>query len=789
MNGRCIGTMASMYRPCLCTVGRQARYKTDAQGSRADIRLIPAQGTIARHENDWTGMMPDHPRADEALEALPHPVVLFDDTGRFCLCNRAFEALASPGGAPHGVDDIASLAVALAPDDPEASEALSIAIRSFRQDHEVQGRNGHPLLVSTTPTRSGGRLVTLVPAERLSGQTAIFGDLSRALAGSNIGIIVWDEQLRIQVVNDAWCDMAVPTEVGAHLRGHAHDLLASARVPMPDGMTHAAAADAYVAAVFAGPLFVEGIHPDGRIVQYRGFPLTQGGVAGFCFDVTEARTAERTARALLEEMVESLEEGVGLYDADLILRMSNTALHRHAHGDAPPLPVGSTLAEYCAYVLELGTVALPEGVGATDFHALIEDAVRSHRRGLVVAMSDGRSVEVSSFPTAAGGYLLSMRDITTRAAAQRAQEEADALIRTIIEASPAIFLVSRVSDGTLLYAPPFARDTFGDVQSTRDLFVGPSRRDAFLAELRARGQVDDFPVLLRAAEGDQTRHGRISARPADYRGEAIIVSAIRDVTEQLAMEEDLRRERERAFQNEKLSSLGEMLAGIAHELNNPLSVVAGYAHMLQEAEHPPAVARPVAEIVTAADRCVRIVRTFLAMANQKPMRRNMLDVNELVQAAVEAVLQGADEVSTEIRLDLAENLPPAEGDEDQIIQVFVNLIVNALHAMADTDAPRLLIATSERRGTIVASFSDNGPGIPPEVVSRIFEPFFTTKPLGSGTGIGLTFSARIVEGHRGRLEYAPSAAGGATFTVALPVETTAAHALSPDDDMPRTPAP
>ena len=719
--------------------------------------------------------MTDIELANELLEALPYPVALFDEQERCRYLNDAYRRILRNDGLDAANIDSHAEAIALAVGDTDrkAIDALATSIRSFGRAYEVVGSAERALVASCHQTSQGKRLLTLREVANDLSQSGMFRNLIAAFEGSGIGIIYWDDFLRIRAVNHAWCDMAVPTTVGAHLREHALDLVASGRVPVATDMSVDEAADAYIGAVFAGPLFVEGRHSDGRIVQYRGFPLAQGGIGGFCFDVTAIRSSEDRARALLEEMVESLEEGIGLYDADLVLRMSNSALHKHAHGDATPLPVGSSLAEHCDYVMDLGTIALPDGIGRSDFKGMIEAAVRSHARGLTVKMSDGRIIELSSFPTAAQGYLVSMRDVTAKTIAKQAQEDADTLIRTIIAASPSAFVVSRLSDGSLLHGSPVSDRSTGVFQSAQDLFAKPALYDAFQAELEMYGRVDDFPVALQPADSGERRHGKIDARIAEFRGESIVVASVRDETEKIRMEKELQRERERSYQAEKLSSLGEMLTGIAHELNNPLSVVAGYAHILHEASLAEDLARPIREISAAADRCVKIVRSFLAMASQRPGLREPMDINEIVNAAVDAVMQDESALRVKVVRQLSSDLPSVEGDEDQILQVFVNLILNAVQAMLHVDAPEIQIASYSIGSSVVVSVADNGPGIPEKLRGRIFEPFFSTKPQGHGTGIGLALSTRIVEGHKGRIDVSASESGGARFEVVLPGSSTA----------------
>ncbi len=345
------------------------------------------------------------------------------------------------------------------------------------------------------------------------------------------------------------------------------------------------------------------------------------------------------------------------------------------------------------------------------------------------------------------------------------------MVRTIVDANPTAFLMCRVDNGEIIYMSPPTRERFGDASTTNSFYYDPEERGPFVEALSQRGQVDDYPVRLKSVDG-RLVHGLMSARIVDYKGEKVVVSSMRDITDYLAMQKELERQRDAAHQNEKLSALGELLAGVAHELNNPLSVVLGYSMMLQEQVTDPAAARRVEEISTAADRCVRIVKTFLAMARQRPTETDLVSLNDIVELAIEVAGAGLRSSESEIDLLLAPDLPDVEADADQIVQVFSNIILNAEHALADLGASGKLEIKSVREGDrAVVSFLDNGPGVTPEIRKRIFEPFYTTKEVGSGTGVGLAFCHRIVTAHGGNIEVDAGGADGrgAKFIVALPL--------------------
>ena len=241
-----------------------------------------------------------------------------------------------------------------------------------------------------------------------------------------------------------------------------------------------------------------------------------------------------------------------------------------------------------------------------------------------------------------------------------------------------------------------------------------------------------------------------------------------DITPQKRAEAELERSREALYQSEKLTALGSLLAGVSHELNNPLSIIVAQATMLErEAAGTPLAVRS-AKIRKAAERSGRIVSTFLARARQKRPERAPVAVNDVIRAALELTDYGLTTAGIGVTTDLAPDVPALSADADQLHQVLVNLVVNAQHALQERPGDRkLTIASRAREGRVEVEVRDNGPGIPAAERRRIFEPFFTTKPEGAGTGVGLSFSQGVVEAHGGSLALLDSAEGAA-FLVSLP---------------------
>ena len=236
-----------------------------------------------------------------------------------------------------------------------------------------------------------------------------------------------------------------------------------------------------------------------------------------------------------------------------------------------------------------------------------------------------------------------------------------------------------------------------------------------------------------------------------------------------SLEDTVRQRTERLMQSEKVAAMGALLAGVAHELNTPLTLLSGQAQLLSR--HPdPTFARRVGQIERAADRCVRIVRNFLALARQQPPARGEVRIKSLVDGAVELLAYELQTDGIELAVDVPDTLPRLWADGHQLHQVLVNIMVNAHHAMRRRREPRRLgVRVYERGPRVRIEIADTGHGIPPEVLARIFDPFFTTKPTGEGTGLGLSLCRSIVEDHGGTITVESVPGHGTTFGIELPV--------------------
>ncbi len=242
------------------------------------------------------------------------------------------------------------------------------------------------------------------------------------------------------------------------------------------------------------------------------------------------------------------------------------------------------------------------------------------------------------------------------------------------------------------------------------------------------------------------------------------VNIIKDVTEFKEMEQ-------RLIMTDRLASIGELVSGIAHELNNPLTGVIGFSQLVMDKDVSDDVREDLSIVSSEAQRAARIVKNLLTFARKHAAVKQPSQVNAILEDVLRLRAYEQKVNNIEVVKNLSPDLPEIMADYFQLQQVFLNIVINAEFFMIETHKQGTLTISTERTdGFIRVSFADNGPGIAPENLSRIFDPFFTTKEVGKGTGLGLSICHGIVAEHRGSL-YAKSELGkGATFVVELPTE-------------------
>jgi PAS domain S-box-containing protein len=248
-----------------------------------------------------------------------------------------------------------------------------------------------------------------------------------------------------------------------------------------------------------------------------------------------------------------------------------------------------------------------------------------------------------------------------------------------------------------------------------------------------------------------------------YKRERVLLGSFMDINEKKKLDSQM-------LIAGKLASIGELAAGIAHEINNPLTIVTGYAQLLLENKSIPAdITKDLQKIYDESQRVVKIIQNLMRFARRNNPGKDSVDVNEVIGRALE--LQHYDLVKNNIALTthLASGLPLLMADFNQLQQVFISIMTNAQQALAETKGKRkITLTTSAEKGFVRISIADNGPGIAAGDMTRIFDPFFTTKEVGRGSGLGLSVCHGIVSEHEGKIYVESTPGKGAAFIVELP---------------------
>ena len=275
------------------------------------------------------------------------------------------------------------------------------------------------------------------------------------------------------------------------------------------------------------------------------------------------------------------------------------------------------------------------------------------------------------------------------------------------------------------------------------------------------GAPEDARPEVELKAGGRTFIASAFAMPAATRGERVLV--LDDHTERRRLQEQL-------FQSEKMSAIGQLIAGVAHELNNPLTSVVGFADFLAEQPQVPAGLREPLEVLrTEAERASTVVKNLLRFARKHDPERRRLPAKPVVESVASLLRGQLLAQNVELQLEFEADLPEIDLDPQRLTQVLLNLINNSAQAIAGTSRPGTIVLRTRRwHGGVAIDVRDDGPGMPRAVAGQAFEPFFTTKPEGQGTGLGLPIAQGIVREHGGQITLTTAPGEGATFTVELP---------------------
>lgn len=284
--------------------------------------------------------------------------------------------------------------------------------------------------------------------------------------------------------------------------------------------------------------------------------------------------------------------------------------------------------------------------------------------------------------------------------------------------------------------------------------------ETLAADAGATGAVLTKEIFL----GDATY--LISVFPARYDDEDVYVYVMKDITELIELKDKL-------YYAYKLASLGRLVSGVAHELNNPLTGILGYAEILSLKVQDEGIKKDLAKISKSAERCKVIIDSLLCFSRQQTAQRNLEYLSDIIDKTVELRAYWHRNQNIEIIRNYEPDMSLAYIDTQQIQQVILNILMNAEQAIAESGRPgriEIRVWHDRERQRLCVSIADNGIGIPKDNISKIFDPFYTTKPVNKGTGLGLSISYGIVLEHGGMIHVESKEGEGAAFRIEIPIK-------------------
>jgi len=497
-----------------------------------------------------------------------------------------------------------------------------------------------------------------------------------------------------------------------------------------------------------------------------------GGITVLARDVSALRKTE----ARFTELFESLQEGIYITTPDGAIVDVNPALVRMLGYDSKE---------------EVLKRRVPEILVDREERKLTKEEIERQPmiqgREITLIRKDGTSIVCLNTAAAVrdnSGRVLryqgALMDITERREMERRLHQQQEFARRLVDSFPDLILVLD-AEAHYTFVSPRCKDVLGyEIEETQKMAFGgrthpedlPTANSLYQDIIAGRQSFASLEIRVRHKLGEWRRI-RFNFSPlADEKGniEGVVLSG-RDVT-------DLKRLEEQLIQAEKLAAMGQMLAGVAHELNNPLTAILGVTELLRERQGADDSTKRQLELThRQARRAARIVQNLLEFSRPASPQKKPVDLNNLLERTLQLHEHSLRRNNIEVDFHLQPDLPGVIGDANQLIQVFLNLITNAEQAIREVrDAGRIQIRAGRNGKQLTITVQDDGVGIRPEALPRIFDPFYTTKRPGGGTGLGLSICMSIIREHGGNIEAVILPAGGSAFTIYLPI----ASAESPE---------
>ena len=481
-------------------------------------------------------------------------------------------------------------------------------------------------------------------------------------------------------------------------------------------------------------------------------------------DITSLRRSE----ARFTELFETLQEGIYIVTPDdKILEVNPALVHMLGYHSKEEL-LGRRVSE--VFVDPDQRAILAREVNR-------QPEPRGHE--ITLRRKDGESIVCLNTATAVrdtGGrvvrYQGALADITERRAIEKRLHQQQEFARRLVDSFPdLIFVVDKQREYT--FVSPRVQEVLGyDQNESVGMIFGerthPEDRSALLAVfddlLSSKRSFASIEIRIRHREGEWRRLRCHFSPLFDENGqiEGVVISG-RDITEMKRLEEQL-------VQAEKLAAMGQMLAGVAHELNNPLTAILGASELVRDRPGVDENTRKQLEMThRQARRAARIVQNLLEFSRPASAQKKSVDLNAVIDRTLQLHEHSLRRNAIEVDFRPCQGLPSIVGDANQLIQVFLNLVSNAEQAIREIrPSGRIQIRLRQEGERVLTTVQDDGAGIKSEVLAKLFDPFFTTKRPGGGTGLGLSICLSIIREHGGDIDAETLPAGGAAFTVSLP---------------------
>jgi PAS domain S-box-containing protein len=486
------------------------------------------------------------------------------------------------------------------------------------------------------------------------------------------------------------------------------------------------------------------------------------GASGLARDISSQREAE----SRFTDLFETLHEGVYISQPDGTLVDANPALVRTlGYSDKEDL-FSARPEDHFFNPSEFSPL-----LAALDRQGFLRD------QEILLRRKDGSSIPVLNSCVAirdASGEIVriqgSLVDITERRQMERRLREEQEFVRRLVACFPDVIVVLD-TDGRYTFVSPRIQELLGYtpeefVDGTLEERPHPDDRDAVMKFFRdlVSGETPVGTVEYRTRHKDGSwRVFRANASPLTDSEEKVIgvVASARDVTEAKRLEQQL-------LQSEKLAAIGQMVSGVAHELNNPLTAIIGISDLLRDRAPDDSFRRQTELVQKQARKAAGLVQGLLMFSRPSRPLNQKVRIEDLIDRAIDLRRTMLDSCRVAVTLDHPNDLPAVDADPNQLTQVFVNILLNAEQAISSArDHGRIEVHTGVSDGKLEILIDDDGPGIAAGIRSKIFDPFFTTRRAGGGSGLGLTICLVIVKEHGGSIEAQSSPLGGARLRILL----------------------